>query len=193
MDAQLGLLLNVVPDTETVLSLNVVVAFEDLETGARAKSTLDRVKEQLGLEVEMSLKLWKFDWLREPGVRQQAARDASEAALIIVSSHGKGEWPAPVKEWMAMWQERQTDEPRGLVVLLDGEAGHEGAGHPMLTYLQDMARHARLELFFRFFEPPPVALNSVFQQVWDRTERSSAILDGILEQPVSAACGQMSL
>ncbi len=193
MDAQLGLLLNVVPDPETALSLNVVVAFEDFETGARAKSALDRVKDQLGMEAEMNLKLWKFGWLREPGVQRQAACDASEAVLIILSSHGRGEWPAPVKEWMATWHERRTDEPRALVALLDCEAGQEEATHPMLSYLQEIARRARLELFFRFFEPPPVALDSIFQKIWDRTEKSSVVLDEILEQPFPAACGRMSL
>ncbi len=167
---------------EEQAALKVVILFEDLETGARAKSLLDRLKDPMGIDREVELCLWKFDLLRQPGMKRQAARDAVEAPLIVLSSHGRGEWPLEVKDWIAEWRLVELEHPAALVVLLDGPPGLREADHPMLAYLLGIAKDDGVELFYKFCEPPPPVLHSIFQQIRQRAQESSTVLDGILRR-----------
>jgi hypothetical protein len=171
------------------LRINVVIAFEDVETGVRARTTVDRVQQLCGLETEPDYKFWKFDLLRNPHMRRLAALDASEAHVIVLSAHGRDpEWPVAVREWIAEWHWQRTDQPGALVVFLGGEYQQGAGGHPMLAFMEDIARGVGLEFFHRFWPAPGgPGSRSTFTQLRDRAERSSCLLEGILQHSRSLA------
>ncbi len=114
-------------------TFNVVIAYEDFDTGKHARKTYDFLVENLGPQCHFTNQMWKFDVLRIPKLREMAANDAVLADLIIVSSHGGEELPGPVKAWLESWL-AQKGNPIALVALFDcpPEESLEDPAHPNL-------------------------------------------------------------
>src|SRR5262245_65262142 len=85
------------------LTFNVVIAYEDFETGKNAKKTYDFLVEHLGHECVFSNQMWKFDVLTLPKLKEMAISDAREADIIIISAHGNNDLPPQVKAWIEGW------------------------------------------------------------------------------------------
>src|SRR2546428_13991075 len=85
--------------SEGPLRLEVLLIYEDLRTALRAKQTFDHAVRQLGLEADIHVNAWRFDLLRDPEMREEAAREAGTAALVLLSAHGRDELPAEVTSW----------------------------------------------------------------------------------------------
>lgn len=124
-------------------SFNVVIAYEDFETGKHGKSTCDFLAEHLGSEFEFSSQMWKFDVLTVPKLKEMAAKDAAAADIIIVAAHGTGDLPAQVKSWIEMALEEGI-HAIGLVALFDDNSGMDSPGR---AYLESVALGANLEFF----------------------------------------------
>jgi len=62
-------------ETEVNSILNVVIAYEDLETGKRAMKTYDYMVEHLGDQCLFANQMWKFDVLAVPKLREIAAKE----------------------------------------------------------------------------------------------------------------------
>src|SRR5215472_17322151 len=90
-------------DIEVNSTLNVVIAYEDLETGKRAMKTYDYLVEHLGEQCLFANQMWKFDVLAVPKLREIAARDAAAAEIIIIAAHEGRDLPTEVKSWIEMW------------------------------------------------------------------------------------------
>ncbi len=126
----------------TPSAFNVVIAYEDLETGKRAKRIYDFLVENLGMDCPFGNQMWKFDVLSIPKLHQMAVRDLLSADIIILSPRGE-EVPAQLKE-------RIEEGPAAgggalaLVALLDGSGSRSGA---VRDYLAQIAKSARMEFF----------------------------------------------
>jgi len=83
-------------------TLNVVIAYEDLETGKRAKRIHDFLVENLGHDCQFTNQMWKFELLGIPKLREMAAQDAMMADIVIISCHG-AELPSDFKAWVELW------------------------------------------------------------------------------------------
>ena len=129
-------------DREANPALNVVIAYEDLETGKRAMKTYEYMVQQLGDECLFANQMWKFDVLAVPKLKEIAAKDAAAAEIIIVSAHEGRELPASVKAWIDLWLSYKT-EASALVGLFDAQT----EANPVRTYLAAVARRAKIEFF----------------------------------------------
>jgi hypothetical protein len=132
-------------EAESSSAFNVLIAYEDFETGKHAKKTYDFLHENLGHECNLTNQMWKFDVLSIPKLREIAVRDAACADIIIISSHG-GEFPDPVIKWIESWLMQGTSA-LALVALFDGDDLRRESSHPMRTYLADVAHRAGVEFF----------------------------------------------
>lgn len=130
-------------ETESRTTFNVVIAYEDLETGKHAKKTYDFLQEHLGHEFEFSNQMWKFDVLSVPKLREMAAKDAVTADIIIVAAHGQSDLPKEVKAWIELWMPEKL-QAIALVGLFDRE---ECFDNPARSYLAGIADRASLEFF----------------------------------------------
>ena len=90
-------------DRDINSALNVVIAYEDLETGKRAMKTYEYMVQQLGDQCLFANQMWKFDVLAVPKLKEFAAKDAAAAEIIIIAAHEGRELPAEVKSWIEMW------------------------------------------------------------------------------------------
>jgi len=129
-------------DRDINSALNVVIAYEDLETGKRAMKTYEYMVQQLGDQCLFANQMWKFDVLAVPKLKDFAAKDAAAAEIIIISAHGNRDLPGEVKSWIEMWLGFKT-EAGALVALFDGD----GDFNPARAYLADIASRAQIEFF----------------------------------------------
>ena len=130
---------------ETKPTLNVVIAYEDFETGKHAKGTFDFLVHQLGSEFQFLNQMWKFDVLGIPKLRDMAAKDAAMADIIIISSQGQ-EPALEVKLWVESWL-ALGGHPLALVALFAGQDCADRESNPAREYLAEVARRGRLEFF----------------------------------------------
>jgi hypothetical protein len=132
--------------SETPPVFNVVLVFEDFNTGKRAKRAYDFLAANLTHEWQLISQMWKFEVLSIPELRELAAKDAAMANLIIVSSRGDRELPDPVKDWIEMWLGYGGDAV-ALVALFDSPPEQARHARATQTYLERVARRGQMEFF----------------------------------------------
>ena len=137
-------------DLDVNPTIDVVIAYQDLETGKSAKSTFDFLVERLGHECEFTNQMWKFDVLAIPKLREIAAKDGAVADIIIISCRG-GELPAEVKAWIELWLAEET-KPIALVALFG--RGEEEGTEAIRSYLAAVAKRGQMEFFAQPDEGP---------------------------------------
>jgi hypothetical protein len=147
-------------------ALNVMLLYEDAETGLRAKLSLAVVQERGLLETGFRTKLWRRDLLRTSGLCEQAAIEAAAADVIILSLHGHEGLPDEVTDWLSRWLAHKTDRPCALGVLLDAPLAAQGRVDPVANYLKRVAAVAGADLLWGFCEASSPG--------WDATEQRAA-------------------
>ena len=166
-------------------TFNVVMIYEDFETGKHAKRTYDFLVQNLAGEFSLSNQMWKFDVLTIPKLAEIAAQDALAADIIIVSSRGGQELPPHVCHWMEMWVGGEM-RAQALVALFQGDEFYTQNG--VRRYLAEAAKRAVIE----FFEQPgslsvgQPATGMAAQSQATRQDRAFTTLTGALnrEMPV---------
>lgn len=161
---------------------NIVVAvlYEDWWTGLRAKETCDRLEQQVRPEFALSLGLWRFDLLEEPGLCEQAANAASSADIVMVSAHGFKVLPSPIIGWLQHWLIQKPCEPAALVLSLDLNTRGSATANRMVDCLAQMAESVETELFLHFGRGGRLGKEAIHQRPLPPPPGSSlSILPGI--------------
>jgi hypothetical protein len=132
-------------DLDSKPNFNVVIAYEDFETGKIARRTYDYLAQHLGGECQFTNEMWKFDILDIPRLRELAARDAKAADIIIISCHGVSPLSETVKEWIETWLD---DDVRAiaLVALFDSPDASPETKR-IRDYLAQVATRGHIEFF----------------------------------------------
>lgn len=142
-------------ETESNSAFNVLIAYQDFETGKHAKKTYDFLHKNLGRECNLTNQMWKFDVLGIPKLREIAVKDAAHADIIIISSHGDA-LPAPVIKWIESWLMQGTSA-LALVALFEKGENSNGTSPEVRTYFADVARRGAMEFFAQPDEWPRVS------------------------------------
>lgn len=124
---------------------NVVIAYEDFDSGKQAKETYDFLVHNLGRECRFANQMWKFDVLGIPKLREMAVKDALIADIIIISCQGAHDLSADVKAWINSWVRGQGNAIA--LVALFTNASHYRENQSMRAYLADVAKNAHMEFF----------------------------------------------
>jgi len=128
-------------------AFKIVIAYETFASGMRAKGVSERLAAQLETEFDINSDVWKFDMLRHSRLREQAATDAAEADMIIISVGRAPELPTHVSDWVESWLPRKKGGQAALVALLDQHQEADGDLPPLATYLQEMAEKGSMDFF----------------------------------------------
>jgi hypothetical protein len=132
-------------DLEPDPIFNVVIAYEDFETGKQAKETYDFLVNNLRHECRFENQMWKFDVLSIPKLREMAAKDALMADIIIISCRGAHELSPDVKAWIDSWTYGRSNAIA--LVGLFGKDTEDSDNNGIRDYLADVAKRARMEFF----------------------------------------------
>ena len=136
------------------LPFDLVVAYEDIETRNRALHLYDHLAQQLLDDYDFQCSWWKFDHLVNATLRQQAADAAVEANMVILSIRAQDELPRTHKLWLEEWIARRHHRKAALVVITAGAKQRGDETTPVLPYLQNAARLAKMDFFTHAFELP---------------------------------------
>jgi hypothetical protein len=172
-------------DTEINSALNVVIAYEDLETGKRAMKTYEYMVEQLGNQCLFANQMWKFDVLVVPKLKEIAAKDAAAAEIIIVSAHEGRELPRDIKNWLELWLTYKSQ-----TTALVGLFGAESVETPVRTYLEEIARRAKIAFFCQPGIWPGTAKDPDRASAWKRNEKTLSFLtSNVRDEPAISHWG----
>ena len=127
------------PDLDERPKFNVVIIYEDIAVGKRAKHFYDRVIRELVDECDFSLELWNFQVLAVPEIGNSAAKAAARADFVILSMHRKAQLSVQTRDWIERWSGLITDNKSALVALLDQLGMKRGTVASTLDYLRKVA------------------------------------------------------
>lgn len=165
---------------------NVLIAYEDFETGKHAKRTYDYLAENLGRECQLTNQMWKFDALSIPKLREIAVRDATMADIIFISSHGD-KLPECVSMWIESWAMQGT-EALALVALFDQPGSPAGVAE-LKSYLSGVAKRAGLEFFAQPDEWPCSDLDGLPFMIQRGTSTSAPKFAGLHQENSTSRWG----
>lgn len=143
------------PTDDDCPRFNVVIAYEDFETGKQAKQIYDFLVEHLGSGCPFANQMWKFDILNLPPLHEVAVRDARRADIVIVSTRS-GRLPARVRAWLQAW----LAAPCNTVALVGLCGGPREEAAQTREYLAGIARQGNLEFFAHPEAEPPMAADA---------------------------------
>lgn len=133
---------------------DLVVAYEDNDTRARALHLYDHLAQQLLDDYDFQCSWWKFDHLANPILQQEAADAAVDANMVILSLRAHRELPAVHKAWVENWVSRRQHRKAALVVMVaDTNQPERDAAHS-LAWLRNAARLGRMDFFLHGFTLP---------------------------------------
>jgi hypothetical protein len=170
------------PVREEKPGLDVLLMYEDLSTGLRARRLLHEVMNSLNLEVDFQANLWRFDLLGEPALLELAADEAAKADIVFVSAHGQHDLPAAIHLWFNRWLARKGSEPCALAVVLDPNTRNAPARNRMLEAMGTVGGPAGVEVFVHAAEAPESHWESAVQDIHWRAETRTAVLEEILHR-----------
>jgi hypothetical protein len=133
-------------ETESNPAFNVLIAYEDFETGKHAKKTYDFLVENLGRECHLTNQMWKFDVLSIPKLREIAVRDATMADIIIISSYGR-ELPQHISNWIESWLLQGTGALALVALFEDSQTASRKSLSTVKEYLAGVAKRGSMEFF----------------------------------------------
>jgi hypothetical protein len=126
-----------------------VMAYEDVAVAKIAKEKWDYLAHTLKDGFDFDLRLWKFDILQIPELRDAAVNDATQAQLVFVATRGAGNLPSQVKEWIEEWlvlNGRAPHTTRLLSAVFDPSSNGPGASpFSQFAYLQQAARRGSMD------------------------------------------------
>jgi hypothetical protein len=90
---------------------------------------------------------WKFEMLVCQSLREVAAKEACGSGLILLAADSSDSLPEAVREWVKCWCGAKSPPGRVLVVVLSECASCLGTDWPDFTYLEEMMKMCRGDLF----------------------------------------------
>ena len=166
---------------EGPLKLDVLVVYEDLGTGLRARRALDQAAQRLEVEADFHVHLWKFELLRDPALFGQALTEAAKADIVFISAHGHAELPPSVSLWLRQSLTRKAGEPCALVVSLDTDARETPNANRTLEAVELAACQAGAEVFLHLGDAP-TEWESALDEIRRRAELRTVVLDDLLHR-----------
>ena len=169
-------------------AFNILIAYEDFECGKQAKATYDFLVENLDADCQFTNTMWKFDVLGIPKLREMAAKDATDADIIIVACKGHHQLPGEVKAWFESWLEEKTNAI-ALVALFDSPEFDPEQGETTRDYLASVAKRGRMEFFMQPYNQfplkPKTEFKNITRQISPLDEEALSTLSGFAQQDLS--------
>ncbi len=135
----------------------MVVIYDDLEAAGRARQSLENLPWARRPAPVVSTRLWKLELLENSFLREQAAKEAAIADLILLAVSSVHTWPACLRKWLRRWAECRSAHPCAFC-LLTGIKTSRQAGEPQArAALENLVRQAGAEFFVGVCRTPGAA------------------------------------
>lgn len=138
--------------------LEVVVIYDDLEAASRAKQSLEALPAGAAPASTFSTRLWKVELLANGFLREQAAKEAAAADIILLAVAAVHDLPASVKKWLQRWSECRTARPCAFCLLMGPKARCAAEAATGRAALEHLVRQGGAEFFVGVCRTPADAL-----------------------------------
>jgi hypothetical protein len=135
---------------EAPYPLSVLLLYEDVPTGLRAKQLIDQLVDHVNMVVSFRLDLQRFDLLPTGETRTSDADESLQSDILVLSAHGYDDLRPRVWGWLDRWLTTEPLQPRALVMSLDEHARHSATAGQIQFFLQAAASRAGVEVFSHF-------------------------------------------
>jgi hypothetical protein len=160
---------------DTQEPFEMVIAYEDLHAREQVSRLCERIEEQVGGQYQLQCSWWDLEDLGNVAFRKQAAAAASGAAMVILSLSSDDTLPEYTNAWIASWVPKKEEGKSALVVLINKQPSFPLTDWPVRTYLQNVARQARMDFFFHAADTVP-ELPCSLHGMRQRAERITPVL-----------------
>ena len=164
-------------------SLDVLIVYDSLRSGKRAKELCDRLGQQAGPDSKLNLSVWRLTALELlPPLARAAASEAEHAALLIVAVNGDKTLPRPVKSCLHRCARGIRAADGALVAQLHGILKMNEELCPAYGCLREIAHHAGVRFFSEVVELPDNELDSSLEAIHERAQPNTSLLEVILQR-----------
>jgi hypothetical protein len=158
-------------------SLGVLIVYDSVRPGKRAKELCDQLAQQLAPDCELNLGVWSFSALELlPHLARAAASEAEHAALLIVAVHGDKTLPRPIKSFLHRCARAIHGADGALVAQLHGILKMNEELCPAYGCLRQIAQHAGVRFFSEVVELPEAEqLGYSLQGIHERAQPNTSL------------------
>lgn len=132
-------------DSEGAPVFRVVIAYENLERGLEAMEIYERLIVDFAQECRFHLDIWKCEVLEIHPVREQAAKAAAVADLVLLSLEGDHELSADLQTWIEEWAGRRQETDGALVALVNPGRDDWPTMPSILGWLRETAVRGKMQ------------------------------------------------
>ena len=125
----------------------VVVVSENDTAAVRAQELSTRLASRLKGAFRLRCAHWNFAMLELEPMRDQAAKEAIVAEMVIISAQWAGDLPATVKRWAENWSSHKRGHFSALVALVNPKAAADLHPRPLCSYLRTLAEENGMDFF----------------------------------------------
>jgi hypothetical protein len=164
---------------------SVLVLYEDRQTRDRVLASSRHLELQLGKEedVELQFTWWKFSFLREPDLAEQAASSAMLADMLIISARAGRGLPLEFTTWVESWLPRRERRESVLVALIGSDHDSMEAVVAASEYLRGIAARAGMDYLARpLLRPAAAAPAASADSLQDRAETNTPVLEEVFKR-----------
>jgi hypothetical protein len=139
-------------------AFKIVLLHEDLVSGRRGSSVVDRLAGQLEMDVgQLETEMWKFSVLRDRDLRAHAMTPLIQANMIIIAAAGGTDLPMHIREMIEAALRLRGDHDAAIVALFDWENATWDELPRAGRYLKRLAEKTGLDFFCNKGEWQPKA------------------------------------
>jgi len=129
---------------ETLEQCEMAIFYDDDFARDRALDLCGRLTGRFHQDPAFDFSWWRIRHLKDPAVAQLAAKAATRADLLFVSS-SRDEPPVELKEWVKQWLPRRKGHEGALVTWVNRSSSGKKKQTQLELFLRDVAKAGQLD------------------------------------------------
>jgi hypothetical protein len=159
---------------------DVLIVYDNVRAGKRAKELCDRLGQRLVPDSALNFSAWSLSALGLPPVAQAAAREAESAALLIVAINGDKNLPQAVKNGLHRCACGIHTAGGAIVAQLHGILKMNEELCQACGCLRQIAHHAGVDFFSEVVQLSEDELDRSLEAIHERARPNTSLLEVIL-------------
>ena len=124
-------------DADNAAALRLFVVYDSEASNVEAVETSDFVEHELGSDILLDKSFWHGELLKTATLRDEAAREAAEADIILLALSEELEGSTEIRAWVDEWQLMRS-KSGGLMAVVPSASKKEST-QSFIDYLQEAA------------------------------------------------------
>ena len=127
--------------------LTIVLVYDGFADLIRAYHVWAKLVARFRKEIQIVSSAWNFAMLRDPRLRQEAARRTADADMIVLCASGHAALPDHMRNWISAWLPWKKGRRDALVAVLDEQSRSSASAAQLLDHLRQTAHQSGMDFF----------------------------------------------